>query len=63
MLTIIFSPTVIPQLPGLLGTFGLWGALLAGGQVALPKQIMEVKEGLELEDAGMLGNGSGWHLL
>ena len=63
MLTIIFSPTVIPQRLGLLGTFGLWGALLSGGQVVLPKQIMEVKEGLELEDAGLLGNDSGWHLL
>ena len=45
------------------GTYGLWGALLAGGQVVLPKQIMEVKEGLELKDAGLLGNDSGWHLL
>ena len=45
------------------GTFGLWGALLAGGQVVLPKQIMDVKEGFELEVAGLLGNDSGWHLL
>ena len=44
-------------------SFGLWGALLAGGQVVLPKQIMEVKEGLELQDAGLLENDSGWHLL
>ena len=34
------------------GTYGLWGALLAGGQVVLPYQIVYVKEGLEILDAG-----------
>lgn len=36
------------------GTFGLWGAMLAGGNVVLPSQIMEVKEGIELNEAKIL---------
>ncbi len=45
------------------GTFGLWGGLLAGGQVVLPREILNVKEGLELETAGLIGNNTGWNLL
>eukprot|EP00088_Acartia_fossae_P051445 TRINITY_DN5778_c0_g1_i5.p1 TRINITY_DN5778_c0_g1~~TRINITY_DN5778_c0_g1_i5.p1 ORF type:complete len:361 (-),score=37.89 TRINITY_DN5778_c0_g1_i5:655-1737(-) len=45
------------------GTFGLWGGLLSGGDIVLPKQILGVKEGLELKEAGLLGPSTGFYLV
>ena len=43
------------------GTFGLWGALLAGGDVVISDTVAKTKEGRELIEGGLGGhNDSGW---
>lgn len=41
------------------GTFGMWGALLAGGQVALPASYADTKEMKEIIRANL----TGWRLV
>lgn len=45
------------------GTFGQWGALLAGGEVVISKTASGTKEGRELREAGLLGGEDGWMVL
>jgi hypothetical protein len=37
------------------GTFGMWGALLAGGETLMPLSHIETKESLEIKEANMPG--------
>ena len=42
------------------GTFGQWGALLAGGKVVISNTAANTKEGRELKEAGLAKHSSGW---
>ena len=42
------------------GTFGQWGALLAGGKVVISDTAANTKEGRELKEAGLAKHSSGW---
>ena len=42
------------------GTFGQWGALLAGGKVVISDTAGNTKEGRELQEAGLAKHNSGW---
>ena len=42
------------------GTFGQWGALLAGGKVVISDTAGNTKEGRELREAGLDRDNSGW---
>jgi len=44
------------------GTFGMWGSLLAGGQVVAPSSFLHTKEGKEVKAAGLIKPG-GWHVI
>ena len=41
------------------GTFGMWGALLAGGEAILPVSHIKSKESKEI----IAGNISGWNFI
>ena len=42
------------------GTFGQWGALLAGGKVVISDTAAMTKEGRELMEGGLGAHNSGW---
>jgi len=44
------------------GTFGMWGSLLAGGQVVVPSSFLVTKEGREVREAGLIQSGD-WHVI
>jgi hypothetical protein len=50
---------VLQHWPQTYGTFGMWGALLAGGQATLPKTHQSSKESAEI----LAGNLNGWVFL